>query len=356
MPDPEILIQTHGPCGLITLNRPAALNALTHGMVRAIAAALDQWEADPLVTRVVIEANGGKAFCAGGDIRALYGMLKAGQFEAPLQFWADEYRLNQRIKRYPKPYIAIVDGIVMGGGAGISINGSHVVAGDNFRFAMPEVGIGFFPDVGATHFLSHLPGHWGRWLALTGAQIQGDIATRIGLARAKIASGDLPALRAELLAGADVEVLMRESGPPPLPPPQLPGIDDWFSGAGMAEILRLVDSAAATAPMDDRLAFHQGEILRQKSPTSLAIALRQMQLGRSLTFEQALQTEFRIVSRLIHAPDFIEGIRAAVIDKDRAPKWSPGSIHEVRADNIDAYFAPLPDGDLDFAAKPGKAA
>ena len=170
--EPEVLCERRGAAGMIVLNRPRALNAVTHGMVRAIASALDAWEKDPAVTRVVVTGAGDRAFCAGGDIRQLYELGRSGRHAETLAFWREEYILNARIKRYSKHYVAIVDGIVMGGGVGLSLHGSHRIAGDRYLFAMPEVGIGFFPDVGATYALPRLPGQAGLWLGLTGARIR----------------------------------------------------------------------------------------------------------------------------------------------------------------------------------------
>lgn len=345
----DIFCERHGACGLITLNRPKALNALTLAMVGTIADALERWRVDAAITRIVIEANGDRAFSAGGDIRQIYeGNLKGG-FEQQLAFWGREYRLNAAIHRYPKPFVALVDGIVMGGGAGISLHASHVVAGDRFSFAMPEVGIGFFPDVGATFFLSHLPGGYGPWLALTGSRIGGDLAHALGLVHAQVASVNLPLLKSALLAGADVDDTIArfdKVGPVPAVPPE-----EWmeycFAGKDVVEILDRLNAAAATGqPAAGEAA---GQICK-KSPTSLAVALRQMQIGRTMTLEEALQTEYRIAARVGASAEFREGVRAAVIDKDQNPTWYPASHGAITAGMIDAIFAPLPQGDLSFDA------
>ena len=199
MSEPEIICEKAGCCGVITLNRPKALNALTLNMVREMAGALDRWERDPGVARVIIKGAGGKAFCAGGDLRILYDLGRAGRHAEQLSFWREEYCLNRRIKLYPKPYVAVADGIVMGGGAGISVHGSHVIAGEHFTFAMPETGIGFFPDVGATFFLPRLPGNTGVYLALTGARMTCGDALAFGVAFAHVPS----ARHANLSAKAD---------------------------------------------------------------------------------------------------------------------------------------------------------
>src|SRR5947209_10660927 len=188
MSEPEIICERRGACGRLFLNRPQALNAITLDMVREITRALEEWEHDPAIKSVVVTAAESKAFSAGGDIRLLYEQGKAGDHAAQLDFWREEYRLNRRIRLYPKPYIALVDGIVMGGGVGVSLHGSHRIAGDKFSFAMPEVGIGFFPDVGATYFLPRLPGKTGMYLALTGARANARDAVQPGLASKHISS------------------------------------------------------------------------------------------------------------------------------------------------------------------------
>src|ERR1700716_1698519 len=204
MSKPEITCERVGCCGLITLNRPKALNALTLNMVREMAGALDRWEPDPAVTLVIITGAGGKAFCAGGDIRILYDLGKAGRHAEQLSFWREEYRLNRRIKLYPKPYVALADGIVMGGGAGVSLHGSHVIAGEHFTVAMPETGIGFIPDVGATFFLPRLSGKAGVYLALTGAGMTCGDALAFGVACAHVPSARHAALMQTLIGGGDI--------------------------------------------------------------------------------------------------------------------------------------------------------
>src|SRR4051812_5046490 len=208
MAEAELLCERRGAAGLVTLNRPQALNALTHGMVLALRRALDEWADDPAVTRVVVLGAGERAFCAGGDIRHLYDLGKAGRHEEALRFWRDEYPLNVRIKRYPKPYVTLIDGIVMGGGVGVSLHGSHRVAGDRYQFAMPEVGIGFFPDVGATYALPRLPGRMGLYLALTGERARAADALAFGLATHAVPSAALAEVRAALIDGAPVDAAL----------------------------------------------------------------------------------------------------------------------------------------------------
>src|SRR5436305_9861519 len=204
----DILFERRGAAGIVTLNRPKALNAVTHEMVRALARQLRRWESDAAVTRVIIRAEGDRAFSAGGDIRALYELGRAGRQQEMLTFWRDEYPLNAAIKRYPKPYVALIDGIVMGGGVGISVNGSHRVAGDRFSFAMPEVGIGFFPDVGATWFLPRLPGELGTWCALTGDRLKSAESVAAGIATHHVPSDRFPGLLDALCGNVSVDAVL----------------------------------------------------------------------------------------------------------------------------------------------------
>ena len=350
MSEPEVLIERRGCAGSIVLNRPKALNALNLGMVRTIAAALDDWERDEAVTRIVVSGAGGRAFCAGGDIRLLYEQGRAGDHGAQLAFWREEYQLNRRIKRYSKPYVALVDGIVMGGGVGVSAHGAWLVAGENFAFAMPEVGIGFFPDVGATYLLPRLPHRAGVYLALTGARIGASDALALGLAQALAPSARLGDLAAALEQRGSIEAILASFA---LPAPASPllarsaAIEPCFAQATPAKIIAaLAEAAGAGLP----LAKAAREAMLLKSPTSQAIALRQMAMGGSLTFEQAMTTEFRIVSRICRGHDFYEGARAVIIDKDNRPDWRPGAAEAVLPAAVDAYFAPLGEDDLLFEA------
>jgi len=350
MSEPEITCEKIGHCGVITLNRPEVLNALTATMVRKIARALDLWENDRDVRSILVRGAGPRAFCAGADIRALYELGKAGRAEEQLAFWREEYRLNRRIKLYPKPYVALIDGIVMGGGAGVSLHGAHVVAGDQFSFAMPEVGIGFFPDVGATFFLPRLPGKAGVYLALTGARATCGDALAFGLADAYAPSQRHAALAQRLIEGEEPSgAIEAESAPPP--PSALKGqshfIDGCFAAPTLIAILEEIDDAGYGG---SEFALATYDSIRAKSPTSLAIALQQMQIGAKLDIDEAMRTEFRIVSRIAKGHDFYEGVRATIIDKDRRPKWSPSEIEALKAADIEAYFAPLREGELEFSA------
>lgn len=341
----EILFERRGAAGLVTLNRPQALNAITHGMVRALARQLAAWAEDDAVTRVVIAGAGARAFCAGGDIRALYELGRSGRHGLALDFWRDEYRLNAAIKRYRKPFVALVDGIVMGGGVGVSVNGSHRVAGDRFQFAMPEVGIGFFPDVGATWFLPRLPGGLGGHCGLTGQRLGPGDAVAAGIATHRVASARLAELREALCGAAAVDQVLAAFAEPPgeMPVAGLrPLIDRLYVGDRVEDILAALDrEAGATGPAGAGWAAETAAIIRAKSPLSLKIALAQLRLGPHLTFEECMRTEFRIVSRVVHGHDFYEGVRAAVIDKDNQPRWQPSALAGIGDAEVGRHFAPL---------------
>ncbi|MBN9062086.1 MAG: 3-hydroxyisobutyryl-CoA hydrolase [Rhizobiales bacterium 65-9] len=336
--DSDIICERIGAAGVVTLNRPRALNALNLAMVRAMTPALREWAGDPAVTRVVVRGAGDRAFCAGGDIRALYDQGLAGDRESALAFWREEYRLNAMIARYPKPYVSLIDGICMGGGVGLSLHGSHRVAGDRYLFAMPEVGIGFFPDVGATYALPRLPGHAGLWLALTGDRVKAADAVALGLATSRVSSSALPALTDDLIAGRDVQAAIAARAAPAEEGPlaaERSVIDRCFGGASVEETLARLDREASP------FAAAAAATIRAKSPTSLKIAFEQMRRGAELDFEAAIALEFRIVTRIIEGRDYYEGVRAVIIDKDNAPRWTPATLDGVSPADVAAYFAPL---------------
>ena len=339
--DQEIICERRGAAGYVLLNRPKALNALSHGMVRELARALDAWENDPAVTRIVVTASGEKAFCAGGDIRALHDLGKAGRQDEMLAFWREEYILNARIQSYPKPFLSLIDGIVMGGGVGISLHGRYRVAGERYLFAMPEVSIGFFPDVGATYALPRLPDAAGVYLALTGDRVgQGD-ALALGLATHAVPSARMAEL-AEALTGKEPVDAILAAFVQPVAPGKLFGereaIAAIFGAPTLAEVLLRLEAGAAAG---EAFATKALATIRAKSPTSVAIAFEQMRRGATLDFAGAMALEFRIVSRVAYDHDFYEGVRAVVIDKDQAPVWQPASIEAVDPASVEAHFAPL---------------
>lgn len=347
----EILFAQSGTAGVVTLNRPQALNAVTHGMVRALARQLGQWAKDAAITRVVITAAGERAFSAGGDIRALYDFGRSERQERALQFWRDEYVLNTLIKRYPKPYVALINGIVMGGGVGVSVHGSHRVAGDRLQFAMPEVGIGFFPDVGATWFLSRMPGETGTYSALTGERLKASDALATGLATHHVPSARWPELMAELAGVRPVDAVLAEFAQPLPPGPvaaRRPAIDRLFAADRVEDILRTLDREAESHGADAGFASATAALIRAKSPTSLKIALAQVRRGKHLSFSECMRTEFRIVCRVAYGHDFYEGVRAAIIDKDQQPAWRPPTLAGVSDAEVERHFAPLASAELDL--------
>ena len=345
----DILFERRGAAGIVTLNRPKALNAVTHAMVLALRAQLDRWADDPAVTRVVMTAADGRAFSAGGDIRALYDLGKAGRHDEALQFWRDEYPLNAAIKSYRKPYVALIDGIAMGGGVGVSVHGSHRVAGDRFSFAMPEVGIGFFPDVGATWFLPRMPGELGTYCALTGERFGIGDAIAGGIATHRVPSARFPHCSK---ASPAPSRSMRSC--PPSTSPRRSGLlrrvarrsTGLFAGDMVENILAALDREAVSGSADAEWARKTAAVIRSKSPLSLKLALAQVRRGKAWDFETCMRMEFRIVSRVIHGHDFYEGVRAVIVDKDNKPRWRPATLPDVGEAEVERHFAPLGPAEL----------
>lgn len=333
----EVLFEIVGKSGVITLNRPEALNALTLNMVRLMKPVLADWAVNDAVAHIVIEGAGEKGFCAGGDIRALHDWGKAGAPEAT-GFFREEYQLNRTIKTYPKPYIALIDGITMGGGVGVSAHGSHRVATERTMFAMPETGIGLLPDVGGTYFLPRLPGEIGAWLVLTGARLRGADAPAAGVATHYTASENIDALKAALSEGGDVDAILaahHHAAENEILPDHQADINRLFAGDSVAEIV------AALAADGSDWAQVQAAAIATKSPTSAAVALRQMRDGMAVDFDECMRIEMRAVTRIMAQADFYEGVRATILEKDGAPNWTSQQ-------DIDAIFAPLGDDELVF--------
>ncbi|MBN8920943.1 MAG: enoyl-CoA hydratase/isomerase family protein, partial [Rhizobiales bacterium] len=283
-------------------------------------------------------------------IRALYEQGRAGKPDRILQFWREEYVLNTLIKRFPKPYIALIDGIVMGGGVGVSVHGSHRIAGERYQFAMPEVGIGFFPDVGATWFLPRLPGQVGAYCALTGERLKAADGLATGLATHYVRSARWAEMVERLTREPVDEVLagLAEQPASGALATKQAAIDLLFEGARVEGILRNLDREAESRGPDAGFAGATAAVIRSKSPTSLKIALAQVRRGGALSFTACMRTEFRIVSRIVYGHDFYEGVRAAIIDKDQAPRWRPATLADVADAEVERYFAPLENGELDL--------
>lgn len=339
----DIRFERRGRAGVVTLTRPKALNALNHRMVAALELALEEWQADDAIALVVIRGEG-RAFCAGGDILDVYEGGKAG--DPPLGFFADEYRLNAAIARFPKPYVALIDGIVMGGGVGISFHGSHRVMSENAVFAMPETGIGFFTDVGGSHLLPGTPGSFGMYLGLTGERIRRGDAIWAGLATHAVDAGDFDSLL-EALAEADDPSAALERYAANVPRERGDGdIDAIAQHLSPVTLDAVVASLSRAADAGETFAQRTLTTLGKRSPTSLNVVFRQIRAGAGLTMDDCMRMEFRILNRMLAGHDFYEGIRAVIVDKDQAPRWHPATLEEVDPSAIDAYFAPLPDGEL----------
>ena len=334
---PEILFEHRGAVGLITLNRPKALNALTLGMLTAMRAQLTKWAGDPAVECVVIRGAGERAFCAGADIRAIRQSGLDGTSYA-VDFFREEYQLNAAIRHYPKPYIALIHGICMGGGIGVSVHGQYRIAGSTAVFAMPETGIGFLPDVGGSNFLSRCPGQIGLYLGLTGDRLDTRDALYVRLATHWVPSDEWPVLLDALERGdnpRDVTLELDRRPQNSALSERRTKIDRIFSATSVEDCLTLLDR-------DDKDWSHDlAALMRARSPTSLKLTYSQIRMGSGLEFDDCMRMEFRIASRILQGHDFYEGVRAVIIDKDNAPRWQPATLTEVEDSDVQAYFAPL---------------
>jgi enoyl-CoA hydratase len=353
----DIQLERRGALGLVTLNRPTALNTLSLAMYRVMDPKLVEWASDPSVRAIVVRGAGGRAFCAGGDVRAIYDARRhpqdrPGDYKA--DFFREEYRLIERVHRFPKPYIALMDGIAMGGGMGVSVNGSHRVATERSLCAMPEVHLGLFPDVGATRYLNLCPGRIGLYLALTGARIKAADMLYCGFA-----THYLPHERLvdaiDALAGIDwragkehaqVEAVLaryqENPGAPPLASSRA-RIDRCFAGDSVEAILEALAKEGSDWARETRA------IIERASPISLKITFHQMKLGeRGMDIETALALEYRMTQHVMAAHDFFEGIRAMLVDKDQKPRWQHASLAEISEAEVARYFETLGERELVF--------
>ncbi|MEX3008271.1 enoyl-CoA hydratase/isomerase family protein [Hoeflea sp. TYP-13] len=338
----DIAFDVKGNAGVITLTRSKALNAINDKMVMAIDAALDAWEADARIKHIIIKGEG-RAFSAGGDLLELYDMAKSGHLH--YDFFRDEYRLNARLGVFPKPIIALINGIIMGGGVGIAVHGRYRVMTENAVFAMPEVGIGFFPDVGGSHFLPRLPKNCGMYLALTGGRIRAADALICGIATHSVKADALDDLEAALCEAEDAgSVLDSYDDRQSMPESKLDHdeIDRLFSAGSVREIISNLEDAQE----DSAFAKSALEAMATKSPTSMSVAFRQLQEGIKLNLAECMRMEFRILVRMLRGHEFTEGIRAVIVDKCNNPVWHPPTLEEISAADVDAYFEPLGDDEL----------
>lgn len=341
--EPHVLARVEGGLGRLTLNRPAALHALTRPMCEAMIEALKAWREDPAVVSILIDHAGERGFCAGGDIRMI-AQSGAGDAVEARAFFHTEYRLNHLLFSYPRPVTALVDGIVMGGGVGISEPARVRVATERTTYAMPETGIGLFPDVGGGWFLPRLPGETGTWIALTGVRLKAADTVALGIHTHFVPSDRIPALKAALAdsPGDPTAVAARfaEATATASHAPHREAIDRLFAHDRVEAILD-----ALSADGSDWAAA-QRDLLLTKSPQSLKVTLRQLREGRSLTdFASNMAMEYRLGGRVVQTHDFQEGVRAVIVDKDNAPRWSPASVEAVDDAGVEALFAPLPSGD-----------
>jgi enoyl-CoA hydratase len=346
--DSDVLVRELGALRRLTLNRPKALNALTLGMATTMAEHLHAWADDNTAGVVLIDGAGERGLCAGGDLRALYDAAKAKD-SLPAKFWATEYHLDVLIARYPKPVVAIMDGVVMGGGVGVSAHAAHRVVTERSSIAMPEVSIGYFPDVGASFVLARSPGCTGAHLALTGSRIGASDAIYCGLADIALPAAslaDLPARLADCRSAQDVRAALKETSTPPSPC-KLPAARLWIDDCYGAENVEEIFSRLSASRADDARAALA--TLQKMSPTSLKITLRNIRSAVSFkTVEESFRRDYRISLACIAEHDFIEGIRATIVDKDRNPVWRPAKLEDVTQDIVDRHFRSVGALELNF--------
>ncbi|XP_067300427.1 3-hydroxyisobutyryl-CoA hydrolase, mitochondrial [Pseudorasbora parva] len=348
----EVLFEKVGNAGVITLNRPKALNALNLTMIRHIYPQLKKWDKDSETDIVIIKGAGEKAFCAGGDIRAVTEAGKAGDSLAQ-DFFREEYILNNTIGTYQKPYVALIDGITMGGGVGLSVHGRFRVATEKTLFAMPETGIGLFPDVGGGYFLPRLPGKLGLFLALTGFRLKGRDVQRVGVATHFVQSEKIASLEKDLVdmkspSNIDVAQLLDfyqeqsslDAEKPFVLQEQTEAIDRLFSAGSVEEIMENLKKDGSA------FALKQTRILAKMSPTSLKLTLRQIQEGAKMSLQEVLVMEYRLSQACMRSHDFYEGVRAVLIDKDQSPKWKPSTLSEVSEQAVEDCFSSLGEREL----------
>ena len=343
MSEPEVLIRIEGAVGRITLNRPQALHALTTNMCRLITDALETWVDNSIVKLVLLDHSGDRGFCAGGDIRMLAESGAKDGREAR-EFFHTEYRLNHLLFHYPKHVVAIMDGITMGGGVGLSRPCRFRIATEKTVFAMPETGIGLFPDVGGGWYLPRMPDHFGLWLALTGARIKAADCELLGIATDFIQSADVERFKAGLIADpAGMETLLTELEADPGRPALAQHQDEINHAFGLPSVEAIVDELGR---MDSDWARDQLKVLATKSPQTMKVAFRQLQLGRQAkSFAENMAMEYRIGARVVQRHDFLEGVRAVIVEKDNKPRWDPPTLEGVTEAMLDEVFAPLPSGE-----------
>lgn len=349
IPGTEILTEIKGRIGLITLTRPKALNALNISMIQTITEALQAWEKDLTIEFVIIHSNDAKAFCAGGDIRAVYMARVQDDYSFSDSIFRKEYELNYYISQYPKPYVALIDGVCMGGGLGISVHGSHRIATERSVFAMPETAIGFFPDIGASYFLNKCPGEIGTFLGLVGDKISGSDAFYAGIATHYVPSSKLEDLKQTLFKAQSkqeaLEIIefFHEKPEDSLIEQHRKLIDTCFAQKNIEDIINQLEDY----PSKETAKWLS--LIDKRSPSSLKITLKLLQNNKEKSLKECLPIEFRLSQRFVKKYDFIEGIRALLIDKDNQPSWQPRLLTQVTPDQIEEYFKPLEDKELSLS-------
>ncbi|AGL37717.1 MULTISPECIES: enoyl-CoA hydratase/isomerase family protein [Mycobacterium avium complex (MAC)] len=339
----EVLTEVDGNVGLITLNRPKAINSLNQPMIDALSAVLTDWARDDKVRAVLLSGAGERGLCAGGDVVSIYHSARKDGVEAR-RFWRDEYQLNAQISEFAKPYVAVMDGIVMGGGVGVSAHANTRVVTDTSKVAMPEVGIGFIPDVGGVYLLSRAPGGLGLHAALTGAPFSGADAIAMGFADHYVPHADVEAFRRAVVADGVESALAKYAVEPP--PGELAAQRDWidecYAGQTVEDIVAALRAHGASPAHD------AADLIATRSPIALSVTLAAVRRAADLpTLKDVLVQDYRVSSASLRSHDLVEGIRAQLIDKDRNPQWSPARLADVTAADVEAYFAPV-DDDLSF--------
>lgn len=348
----EILFEEKGGVGIVTLNRPKSLNALTLGMIRALDPKLQAWESDSSIKMVLIKGAGDKSFCAGGDVRTVWDAGKAGD-DLTDSFFREEYILNHRIHNFPKPYVALLDGFTMGGGVGLSVHGSHRIVSEKTLFAMPETAIGLFPDVGGSWFLNNCPGESGMYLALTGARLKAADCIAVNMATDYVESEKMIDLEAALTsadwADNSAEEIVSKI------------INNFSSDVGDGEIrndFSIIDKAFGQKNVESILASLRADgsdfsmlalkFMSKKSPLSMKISFKQLRDGKDISFNDCMTMEFRMSQACVSGTEFYEGVRSVLVDKDHDPKWSPAALEDVTDSMVESHFAPLGGKDLYF--------
>tara|TARA_R110002126_G_scaffold228006_1_gene372524 strand:+ start:347 stop:1387 length:1041 start_codon:yes stop_codon:yes gene_type:complete len=342
----DIICQKQGPLGRITLNRPQNLNALSHKMALEIERFLRECARDDAITAVLVDAKEDKAFCAGGDLLPFYEQKAKGDFASGQTFWQDEYRLNDLIDRFSKPYIVIMKGFVMGGGVGIAVHGSHRIVTDTTKLSLPECSIGLIPDIGSNYYLAKAPHHLGEFIGLSGHRLNAADAIYSGMADIYVPSENIPNLVEKLIETGNADIISEFSEP--TEPSKLTGIaTDIDTVFGQDDLSTIIKTALSS---DNEIIQKTGELIARNSPLALQVAITTLRnIRQNLSVRAALVAEYRFTSRVVEHGDFVEGIRATIVDKDKSPKWNYANINDVPEHIVDLFTSEPEAGDLTFS-------